>query len=803
MFKKNKPAVPYLEDSGYKNGPMRRLAGLGIGMMLTMSQSAMATHDDFDVVRVFIDMEEKAVTLPVPDYGFVDILGDFKNAEDSIACGGTVSEGTAEDADDCLIMPQLEFENGYLKTNGSVITPNAATYNGKVANTEVVGYVGDIVELMVNNKLPDDLDGDGIADSTGFFAPASNLQSVHWHGMELDNESDGTPITETAIETGNSRLYRFRLYRPGPFWFHPHILPLLTESRGMVGRLIVKSKEEDTLKNIGVLPLKYRALTLTDMTVANETNQVVFNLGELFDHFTDFEVANNLLPNIAPDLDDDGECDRGAQAHDCLVNEGELVLVNGKVPTSDANIETIYVREGGGARIAFINSSNERFYRFRLLLEGEEPPSLSAADPFTGLSGQCYADGSMEQFSGQDPLSCDQGLPLYRVGGEGGLLDHVRVEGINEIGPGEEAPAFDPIIRKGEDFIGPAERTEFVVVTKDRNGNYLEPGDSMYVWMIDYPHGIHQRKFDNNIGNGEIRNRDKNARKLVRIKVVPNPYWWLPDYDIAEGAPLLAHPAVNKLTENLKVAAANNLSAVPVGVDSVGNPFAGTTDPGIKLDNRVAEDGTRVPTINNNRGEYSGLGGIIGDYLPTQDSTRYARIGDVIEFAYANQTFSAHHPFHMHGFSFQPISIHTFSTVDTDGDGTADSPVLDEEPLYTYDYNEFVDVIAMQPNRAVKFRMKMNDRFKIPDAAILNEYQLKLLYPYDDDQPYGGSGDIENPFAQMGGGLGRWLFHCHILHHAGLGMIGDLCIAPENDPDASGCKIDIDENVSFPTPWWW
>jgi hypothetical protein len=37
------------------------------------------------------------------------------------------------------------------------------------------------------------------------------------------------------------------------------------------------------------------------------------------------------------------------------------------------------------------------------------------------------------------------------------------------------------VIRRGEDFIGISERTEFVVVTKDRQGQYLEAGESMYI----------------------------------------------------------------------------------------------------------------------------------------------------------------------------------------------------------------------------------------------------------------------------------------------------------------------------------
>lgn len=173
----------------------------------------------------------------------------------------------------------------------------------------------------------------------------------------------------------------------------------------------------------------------------------------------------------------------------------------------------------------------------------------------------------------------------------------------------------------------------------------------------------------------------------------------------------------------------------------------------------------------------------------------------MIEFVYANDTGNAHHPFHPHGFSFQPISIHNFDSVDTNGDGTDDSVVLIDPPVYTYDYNEFLDVEVMQPGKAIKYRMQMNDRFKIPDEEEFNYLELLLNFPYDQARPYGGAGDLpELSGSQMGGGVGRWLFHCHILHHAALGMIADLCIAPSADPDASACKIDVDVNIYTPIP---
>ena len=315
--------------------------------------------------------------------------------------------------------------------------------------------------------------------------------------------------------------------------------------------------------------------------VANEINRIQWRGGVQFNIYSDEEVDNNLMPNIEADLNGDGECDRGVVTGDCNVREGELLFVNGKVPTSDNDIYTIFVPEGRGVRVSFVNSSNERFYRFRLLLEGEEPPFGPAVqvdnNPATVSNvGQCYAPGSTVKFSGADPLSCDQGLPLFRIGGQNGLLDHVRLEGQTEIPPANPfvRRAYDTVIRKGEDFIGVSERTEFVVVPKDRQGNYLEPGESMYIWTIDYPHGAFAAEFDNLIGTGDIANRDIAARKLVRIKIIPD-LLGLPNYSLAEDAPLMVHSSINRPSENLKNASVVPFSAVPNGNDPfLGVPFS-------------------------------------------------------------------------------------------------------------------------------------------------------------------------------------------------------------------------------------
>jgi|GEM_PF-3589077 len=804
--------VDPIEPSGYSGGPgigpigppqptLTSSSGAVSSGLRSMSAATGSSADPFFLIKKTIVMSHETETFPMPDYELVDVEGSFKNAPNSVACGGTVSEGAAEDADDCQLLYQLQFENGYLKTNGTITTPNATKYNGQTGML-VVGHVGDVVQLTVQNEQPAAVNEEAI--DTGFYAPGNNKQLVHWHGMELDNESDGTPVAEFGMDPEEQRLYQYRLYRPGIYWFHPHILPLLTESRGMIGRLVIRSYEEDFLSLFGVLPLTQYVFQLDDSTIANDFNKDAYRNGTVFpDFFSPFEVANNLMPDVRPDLNGDGVCDRGPG--DCIEKEGEYVLVNGVVPTSDANIPTIYVPEGRGARVGFINSSVERFYRFRLLLEGEEPPGasgtpVSAERVNRSGTGQCYAPGSNVKFSGSDPLSCEQGLIMYRVGGENGLLDYVRVEGQPEIPPADPfVPRdYDQVIRTGEDFIGVSERTEFVIVTKDREGNYLEPGDSMYIWDIDYPHGIFTPKFDNTIGDGDANNRDVAPRKLVRIKIVPN-LLGLPPYDIHEGDALMAHSWVHRPAEDIRTVAIDPLSSVPSLPDpQLGGAMLGLEHPGIMLGNRVA-DGSRFPSINAVKGLYGGFP-LNGTNIRTQGATRYAKLGNVVEFIYANNTGNAHHPFHMHGFSFQPIAVYNFDAIDTDNDGIDDAPMLVGDPVYTYDYNEFLDVEVMQPGKALLYRMKMNDRFKIPDETEYSWIQLLTNFPYDYQGTFGGAGDIDNPNAEMGGGVGRWLMHCHILHHARLGMITDLCISPANATDTSECKIDIDTNIYQPIP---
>jgi len=128
---------------------------------------------------------------------------------------------------------------------------NVLTFNGSIPGPEFRVKVGDTVIVHFKNN---------IAHPTG----------IHWHGIELDNQSDGTPLTQNIVPPGGTYLYKFKVTRPGVYWYHPHHHSSTNQVfKGMYGTFIVKSTDEETLQASGTLPPESltKTFALSDITV--------------------------------------------------------------------------------------------------------------------------------------------------------------------------------------------------------------------------------------------------------------------------------------------------------------------------------------------------------------------------------------------------------------------------------------------------------------------------------------------------------------------------------------------------------
>lgn len=557
----------------------------------------------------------------------------------------------------------------------SGLVANVQAFNGKLPGPEFRVRVGDRVIVHFKNELP-------IATT------------IHWHGVELNNASDGTGVTQNEMETGDTYTYDFTVPRPGVFWYHTHIKPTNPTFKGMYGAFIATDRDERKLSFLGVLPSKWmtHTMVLSDITVCKAPGQndtMTFPPIEDTNDFptpavlcdTPLDKSGNMggpplaagdVPNVQPASD----C-RDSGSRSCRVIEGQHVLMNGHVPAARAGTpdapgalapwaKTLTVKPGTGVRLKMINAAVARYFRLRL------------------------TDQSGAQ------------IPLVRVGGEGGLLDEARLEGGTQ---GTLDTEFDP----GEILLAPANRADVVAVIPDD----AQPGDVLTIWTLLYTQ-------DNITFVPSVPVLHLKVRPAHRPK---------PPYTIAAGDPVLE--AIGKSVEMLGAP-----NATLVDPATLNPPRPGTDNPIITFTNTVVPapvmGSNRYPSIDGVRGIFDE--GVMMDFqnIPHIETSRYARVGNLLELRIKNDT-GAHHPFHMHGFSIQPIRM----LDDTD------------MTIFDYDYKEFVDTIDIQNGHTLVFRVRLDDR--------------PLLGNTD-----GG-----------GGAVGRWVIHCHIFHHAALGMISELVVLPE------------------------
>lgn len=99
-------------------------------------------------------------------------------------------------------------------------------YNGSVPGPMIEIVEGDRVRIIFENKLPE-------------------ATTVHWHGLEIPIEMDGTPyISQPMVEPGGIFVYEFTVNQHGTFFYHSH--GAMQEMLGMIGMFVVHPKTPHT-----------------------------------------------------------------------------------------------------------------------------------------------------------------------------------------------------------------------------------------------------------------------------------------------------------------------------------------------------------------------------------------------------------------------------------------------------------------------------------------------------------------------------------------------------------------------------
>ena len=120
--------------------------------------------------------------------------------------------------------------------------------------------------------------------------------TVHWHGLRLENAFDGTAETQAPMPIGGSFSYRLLFPDPGIYWYHPHIREDYGQEMGLYGNIVVEPVDPD------YWPPANRELALTLDDVLIEDGRVApFSRTE--SNYTAMgRFGNVLLTNGEPEL---------------------------------------------------------------------------------------------------------------------------------------------------------------------------------------------------------------------------------------------------------------------------------------------------------------------------------------------------------------------------------------------------------------------------------------------------------------------------------------------------------------------
>lgn len=146
---------------------------------------------------------------------------------------------------------------------------------------------------------------------------------IHWHGIRLPANMDGTDEVQKPVAPGEVFEYRFTVPDAGTFWYHSHANETVQIERGMYGALIVEDDTDPVMD-------ADRVFMIDDMKL--KRNYAFKNPGWFFPRFV--------------------------ERHDG--RQGDTLLINGKEQPE------LTMKAGQKERWRLINASSARYFQLQL-----------------------------------------------------------------------------------------------------------------------------------------------------------------------------------------------------------------------------------------------------------------------------------------------------------------------------------------------------------------------------------------------------------------------------------------------------
>jgi FtsP/CotA-like multicopper oxidase with cupredoxin domain len=261
-------------------------------------------------------------------------------------------------------------------------TVRMLAYNGSVPGPTLRVEEGSEIEVEVVNE--------GDLEAT-----------VHWHGLRLDNRSDGTHETQAPIEVGGRFTCTVAFPDPGLYWYHPHIREDYGQELGLYGNVIVEPADPDYWEPVN----REWVLTLDDVLI--EDGQIApFSRSET-NYAAMGRFGNVLLVGGEPEAA--LEARRGEVVRLYLTNTANTRVFKVKLPGARMKLvggdsgryereqlvdevvlapserAIVDVRLEATGELAFEHHTPERVYRLGTIAVADEPAAPDLAESFARL----------------------------------------------------------------------------------------------------------------------------------------------------------------------------------------------------------------------------------------------------------------------------------------------------------------------------------------------------------------------------------------------------------------------------------
>jgi len=166
--------------------------------------------------------------------------------------------------------------------------------------------------------------------------------SVHWHGVRLANQFDGTVgLTQDAVAPGQWFTYVVRFPDAGTYWYHPHVREDVQQALGLYGNLLIRSPAARYYSPVN----REEVLALDDMLIG-DAGLMPFG-ADAPTHALMGRFGNTYLVNGEPDYSLDVK--RGDVVRFFLTNVSSARMYN--------------LSFGSGARMKVVGSDGGKFER--------------------------------------------------------------------------------------------------------------------------------------------------------------------------------------------------------------------------------------------------------------------------------------------------------------------------------------------------------------------------------------------------------------------------------------------------------